>query len=90
MEFQEYTEIPGLLVSLPLKFEINSPLLMGHLSCLQNKYFKIFKRKKDFNNSWVNAILFYTNFINMNFQKIPIPQLTRTMKQKFLHKPRIF
>ena len=28
---------------------------------------------------------FYANFTNMTFQKIPIPHLTRTMKQKFLH-----
>ena len=28
---------------------------------------------------------FYTNFTNMHFQKVPIPHLIRTMKQKFLH-----
>ena len=26
-----------------------------------------------------------TNFTNTHFQKVPIPHLTRTMKQKFLH-----
>ena len=35
--------------------------------------------------SLVNTNLFYTNFTNMHFQKVPIPHLTRTMKQKFLH-----
>ena len=40
---------------------------------------------KDYTNSLVNADLFYANFTNTTFQKIPIPHLTRTMKQKFLH-----
>ena len=35
--------------------------------------------------SLVNANSFYVNFINTHFQKVPIPHLTRTMKQKFLH-----
>ena len=35
-------------------------------------------------NSLVKANLFYANFTNTTFQKIPIPHLTRTMKQKFL------
>ena len=36
-------------------------------------------------NSLVNADSFYANFTNTTFQKIPIPYLTLTMKQKFLH-----
>ena len=38
-----------------------------------------------YTNSLVNANLFYANFTNTTFQKIPIPHLTRTLKQKFLH-----
>ena len=38
-----------------------------------------------YTNSLVNADSFYANFTNTTFQKIPIPHLTRTMKQKFLH-----
>ena len=33
----------------------------------------------------VNTNLVNTNFTNTHFQKVPIPHLTRTMKQKFLH-----
>ena len=33
----------------------------------------------------VNTNSFYKNFTNTNFQKVPIPHLTCTMKQKFLH-----
>ena len=36
-------------------------------------------------NSLVNADSFYANFTNTTFQKIPIPHLTHTMQQKFLH-----
>ena len=36
-------------------------------------------------NSLVNADSFYANFTNTTFQKIPIPHLTRPMRQKFLH-----
>ena len=38
-----------------------------------------------YTKSLVNADSFYANFITTTFQKIPIPHLTRTMKQKFLH-----
>ena len=38
-----------------------------------------------YTNSLVNTDSFYMNFTNTTFQKIPIPHLTRTMKQKFLH-----
>ena len=38
-----------------------------------------------YTNSLVNVYPFYSNFTITTFQKIPIPQLTRTMKQKFLH-----
>ena len=38
-----------------------------------------------YTNSLVNADSFYANFTNMTFQKIPIPHLTRSMKQKILH-----
>ena len=38
-----------------------------------------------FTKSLVNTNSFYTNFINTHFQKVPIPHLTGTMKQKFLH-----
>ena len=39
----------------------------------------------DYTKSLVNTNSFYTNFTNTHFQKVPIPHLTRTMKQKFLH-----
>ena len=38
-----------------------------------------------YTKSLVNTNSFYTNFTNTHFQKVPIPYLTRTMKQKFLH-----
>ena len=38
-----------------------------------------------YTKSLVNTNLFYMNFTNTHFQKVPIPHLTRTMKQKFLH-----
>ena len=38
-----------------------------------------------YTKSLVNTNSFYTNFTNTHFQKVPIPHLTRTMKQKFLH-----
>ena len=38
-----------------------------------------------YTNSLVNADSFYANFNNTTFQKVPIPHLTRPMKQKFLH-----
>ena len=38
----------------------------------------------NYTNSLVKADSFYTNLTNPNFQKIPIPHLTRPMKQKFL------
>ena len=36
-------------------------------------------------NSLVNADSFYANFANIPFKKIPVPHLTHTIKQKFLH-----
>jgi hypothetical protein len=39
----------------------------------------------DYTDSLVNADSFYANFTDTNFQKIPIPHIKRTMKQKFLH-----
>ena len=38
-----------------------------------------------YTKSLVNTNLVNTNFTNTHFQKVPIPHLTRTMKQKFLH-----
>ena len=38
-----------------------------------------------YTKSLVNTNLFYTNFTNTHFKKVPIPHLTHTMKQKFLH-----
>ena len=38
-----------------------------------------------YTKSLVNTNSFYTNFTNTHFQKVHIPHLTRTMKQKFLH-----
>ena len=38
-----------------------------------------------YTKSLVNTNLVHTNFTNKHFQKVPIPHLTRTMKQKFLH-----
>ena len=38
-----------------------------------------------YTKSLVNMNSFYTNFTNTHFQKVPIPHLTRTMKQKFFH-----
>ena len=38
-----------------------------------------------YTKSLVNTNLVNTNFTNTHFQKVPIPLLTRTMKQKFLH-----
>ena len=45
----------------------------------------IFRRNMNYTKSLVNTNSFYTNFTNTDFQKVPIPHLTRTMKQKFLH-----
>ena len=42
-------------------------------------------KKMIYTKSLVNTNSFYTNFTNTHFQKVPIPHLTRTMKQKFLH-----
>ena len=41
--------------------------------------------QETYTKSLVNTNSFYTNFTNTHFQNIPIPHLTRTMKQKFLH-----
>ena len=41
--------------------------------------------KTKYTKSLVNTNLVNTNFTNKHFQKVPIPHLTRTMKQKFLH-----
>ena len=40
---------------------------------------------KKYTKSLVNTNLVNTNFTNTYFQKVPIPHLTRTMKQIFLH-----
>ena len=48
----------------------------------------IFSKKNQneyYTKSLVNTNLVNTNFTNTHFQKVPIPHLTRTMKQKFLH-----
>ena len=45
----------------------------------------IYFPKTMYTNSLVNADLFYENFTNTTFQKIPIPHLTHIMKQKFLY-----
>ena len=39
----------------------------------------------EYTNSLINADSFYANFTNKTIQKIPIPHLTRPMRQKFLH-----
>ena len=68
---------------------INSIFCVGKVSiwrCLlmltfSGLHFLFYKYTK----SLVNTNSFYTNFTNTHFQKVPIPHLTRTMKQKFLH-----
>ena len=52
-----------------------SKIVLNFLKELQNRYTK----------SLVNTNSFYTNFNNTHFQKVPIPHLICTMKQKFLH-----
>ena len=42
-------------------------------------------KKPWYTKSLVNTNLVDTNFTNTHFQKVPVPHLTRTMKQKFLH-----
>ena len=49
------------------------------------KPFRALEKKYNYTNSLVTAYSFYANFTNTTFQKVPIPHLTRTMKQKFLH-----
>ena len=46
---------------------------------------KILSKMPKYTNSLVNTNLVNTNFTNTHFQKVSIPHLTRTMKQKFLH-----
>ena len=41
--------------------------------------------RQHYTKSLFNTNSFYTNFTNTHFEKVPIPHLTRTMKQKFLH-----
>ena len=65
------------------------------LRCLELKSYGFEKKLVDscqaptrscqYTKSLVNMNSFYTNFTNTHFQKVPIPHLTRTMKQKFLH-----
>ena len=57
-----------------------------HISQISNTNILAVKHEKNlkYTNSLVNAGSFYTNFPNTTFQKIPIPHLTRPMKQKFL------
>ena len=50
-------------------------------ACLASKIIDVI----NYTNSLANADCFYANFTNTTFQKIPIPHLTHTMKQKFLH-----
>ena len=69
-------------------WKYENPSICEHL-WLKN-YMRIFLKYQCFipplsTNSLVNADSFYANFTNADFQKIPIPHLTRTMKQKFLH-----
>ena len=47
--------------------------------------YSVYQNISKYINSLANADLFYTNLTNMAFQKIPIPHLTPTMEQKFLH-----
>ena len=54
------------------------------------QYVRLYKKcvtekRTKYTKSLVNTNLVYTNFTNTHFQKVPIPHLTRTMKQKFLH-----
>ena len=58
------------------KVHMQSYIALGY-----GKSIKIYMYTK----SLVNTNSFYTNFTNTHFQKVPIPHLTRTMKQKFLH-----
>ena len=44
-----------------------------------------FDIKDAYTNSLVNTDSFHANLTNTTFQKIPIPHLTCTRKQKFLH-----
>ena len=52
---------------------------------IKDQIFKLVKASfhKTYINSFVNVDSFYTNFTNI--YKIPIPQLTHPMKQKFLN-----
>ena len=63
-------KLPTLFMDGPLRHGVRPDLLEIHLL---------------YTNSLVNVDSFYTNFNNTTFQKFPIPNLTRTMKQKFLH-----
>ena len=38
-----------------------------------------------YTSTLVDEESFYANFTNTTFQKIPVPHLTRAMKQKTLH-----
>ena len=40
--------------------------------------------RQKYTKSLVNTNSFCTNFTNTHFQKVPMPHLTRSMKQKFL------
>ena len=41
--------------------------------------------RQKYTKSLVNTYSFYKDFTNTHFQNIPIPHLTHTTKQKFLH-----
>ena len=49
------------------------------------KWERLLKLMNIYTNSLVNVDSFYVNFTNRTFQKFPIPHLTHSMKQKFLH-----
>ena len=53
---------------------------MTIFACLVSKIIDV----RNYTNSLVNTDSFYANFTHTTFQKIPIPHLTHTMKQKFL------
>ena len=55
-----------------------------HINRIKSSY-NTMGKNLNYTNTLVNADSFYANFTNTTFQKIIIPHLTRTMKQKFLH-----
>ena len=59
--------------------------LLGSRHRLQSGCMYGVRKATKYTKSLVNTNSFYKNFTNRHFQKVPIPHLTRTMKQKFLH-----